>query len=77
MESDNGKQYYYQTVQKEDVKSMVPIWNQVVEEGVAFPQLETLSTAGGRRFLRGRVIVVSQRMRQEELSECIYCIPII
>ena len=60
---------------KEDVKSMVPIWNQVVEEGVAFPQLETLSTAGG--FLRGRVIVVSQRMRQEELSECIYCIPII
>ena len=26
---------------KEDVKSMVPIWNQVVEEGVAFPQLET------------------------------------
>ena len=59
---------------KEDVKSMVPIWNQVVEEGVAFPQLETLSTAG---FLRGRVIVVSQRMRQEELSECIYCIPII
>lgn len=39
---------------KEDVKSMVPIWNQVVEEGVAFPQLETLSTAGGRRFFEGQ-----------------------
>ena len=39
---------------KEDVKSMVPIWNQVVEEGVAFPQLETLSTVGGRRFFEGQ-----------------------
>ena len=39
---------------KEDVKSMVPIWNQVVEEGVGFPQFETLSTAGGRRFFEGQ-----------------------
>lgn len=35
---------------KEDVKSMVSIWNQVVEDGVAFPQLDTLTKAAGRRF---------------------------
>lgn len=33
-----------------DVSAMVEIWNEVVEEGVAFPQEECLSFEGGQEF---------------------------
>lgn len=33
-----------------DVADMVRIWNQVVEEGVAFPQLDCLNEESGRAF---------------------------
>ena len=33
-----------------DVPAMVRIWNEVVEEGVAFPQLELLDEESGRAF---------------------------
>ena len=33
-----------------DVPAMVHIWNEVVEEGVAFPQLELLNKESGRAF---------------------------
>ena len=33
-----------------DVPAMVHIWNEVVEEGVAFPQLELLDKESGRAF---------------------------
>ena len=33
-----------------DVPAMVNIWNEVVEEGVAFPQEECLTAEGGRAF---------------------------
>ncbi len=33
-----------------DVPAMVRIWNEVVEEGAAFPQLEFLDGESGRRF---------------------------
>ena len=33
-----------------DVPAMVRIWNEVVEEGVAFPQLELLDKESGRAF---------------------------
>lgn len=33
-----------------DVPAMVHIWNEVVEEGVAFPQLELLDEESGRAF---------------------------
>lgn len=36
--------------QSSDVKSMVDIWNEVVEEGVAFPQEELLNEVSGREF---------------------------
>ena len=36
--------------QKEDLKEMIRIWNQVVEEGVAFPQEEPLDLVSGERF---------------------------
>lgn len=35
---------------EDDVKTMVRIWNQVVEEGVAFPQEEYLDEESGRKF---------------------------
>ena len=36
--------------QLKDVESMVRIWNEVVEEGVAFPQEELLTKATGEQF---------------------------
>lgn len=33
-----------------DVPAMIRIWNEVVEEGVAFPQLELLDEESGRAF---------------------------
>lgn len=33
-----------------DVPAMIRIWNEVVEEGVAFPQLELLDKESGRAF---------------------------
>ncbi len=38
----------------EDVAQMVCIWNQVVEEGVAFPQEEYLDQETGRAFFAGQ-----------------------
>ena len=35
---------------EQDVPAMVRIWNQVVEEGVAFPQLDFLTVETGRTF---------------------------
>lgn len=35
-----------------DTKDAVAIWNQVVEDGVAFPQEELLDTKSGDRFFR-------------------------
>lgn len=35
---------------EQDVPAMVRIWNQVVEEGVAFPQLDFLTEETGRAF---------------------------
>lgn len=35
-----------------DVPKMVEIWNQVVEDGVAFPQVEPLNADGGAKFFK-------------------------
>ena len=35
---------------EQDIPAMVRIWNQVVEEGVAFPQLDFLTEETGRAF---------------------------
>ena len=34
----------------EDVEGMREVWNEVVREGVAFPQLDELTSAGAREF---------------------------
>ena len=33
-----------------DIKSMIEIWNEVVEEGIAFPQLDILNEKTGMGF---------------------------
>ena len=35
---------------KGDLPEMIRIWNEVVDEGVAFPQEEMLDAAGGEAF---------------------------
>lgn len=35
---------------KEDLPQMISIWNEVVEEGIAFPQQEPLDPEGGAEF---------------------------
>lgn len=39
-----------------DVPAMVHIWNEVVDEGVAFPQLELLDKGSGRALCRTDVL---------------------
>lgn len=41
-----------------DIKAMVEIWNEVVEEGVAFPQIDGLTEESGKEFLLNKAIVV-------------------
>ena len=43
---------------EDDVLAMIQIWNEVVEEGVAFPQVDYLMKKVGIYFLKNKVIVV-------------------
>ena len=36
--------------EEKDLSAMIRIWNEVVEDGVAFPQEEALTTETGREF---------------------------
>lgn len=37
-----------------DLPAMLPVWNRIVEEGIAFPQLEPLDLESGRDFFAGQ-----------------------
>lgn len=39
---------------KEDVSDMIEIWNEVVEEGIAFPQEECLTAETGKAFFESQ-----------------------
>lgn len=39
---------------KNDLKTMIQIWNEVVEDGVAFPQEELLTEESGNEFFRAQ-----------------------
>lgn len=39
---------------KEDLNSMIGIWNEVVEEGISFPQEELLTLDEGKRFFEAQ-----------------------
>lgn len=40
--------------EKKDIESMISIWNEVVEEGVAYPQLDLLDVSTGTDFFCGQ-----------------------
>ena len=51
--SDSKSEDYIMIVRayrKDDLKEMIQIWNEVVEEGVAFPQEELLDEITGAEF---------------------------
>lgn len=39
---------------EQDVPAMIEIWNEVVEEGIAFPQEELLDKETGAAFFKGQ-----------------------
>lgn len=41
-------------LEERDLPAAVAIWNRVVEDGAAFPQLELLTEESGRRFFAGQ-----------------------
>ena len=41
---------YIRKFEKNDVTEMVKIWNEVVEDGIAFPQEELLDEKSGEEF---------------------------
>ncbi len=45
--------------EERDLPQMIAIWNEVVEEGNAFPQLETLDADSGRDFFGGQHTTVA------------------
>ena len=59
-----------------DVPAMIAVWNEVVEEGVAFPQEECLTPESGARFFRSRPIAASLRTARDASSASISCIRI-
>lgn len=64
--------------ERNDLPEMIKIWNDVVEEGIAFPQEELLTMQTGNAFLTRRHTRLLQLMRiQGTSADCIYCIPII
>lgn len=43
--------------QQKDLGDMIRIWNEVVEDGIAFPQEDLLTEETGKCFLQSRLIV--------------------
>ncbi|MGN0353955.1 MAG: GNAT family N-acetyltransferase, partial [Muricoprocola sp.] len=39
---------------EDDLQDMIKIWNEVVEEGIAFPQEESLSLIDGKEFFQSQ-----------------------
>lgn len=39
---------------EKDIKELIAIWNEVVEDGVAFPQVEPLDEESGKSFFAGQ-----------------------
>ena len=51
-----------------DVPTMVRIWNEVIEEGVAFPQLDFLDEESGKAFLLHKHTVLSRTTTEQSLD---------
>lgn len=65
--------------EEKDMESMVSIWNEVVEEGVAYPQLDFLDEKTGQDppYLADRHTAGWRRTwTPVKFWDCIFCIPI-
>ena len=55
---------------KNDLKTMIQIWNQVVEDGVAFTKEELLTEESGKEFFRAQTYsVVAKNKESGEVYE--------
>lgn len=60
---------------KQDIPAMISIWNEVVEEGIAFPQEELLEKKTGAAFLRNKVFAAWRRKKKAgKFWDYIFCI---
>lgn len=59
-----------------DINGMISVWNEVVRDGVAFPQTEELDFESGKKFLQNKLVVPLQPMKTARFSECIFFIRI-
>lgn len=57
-----------------DMEAMIRIWNEVVEDGIAFPQEETLTLADGREFFAAQTYsAVAKNTESGRYSGFTYC----
>lgn len=51
----NSMKIVIRTYEQNDIPEMIKIWNEVVEEGIAFPQEELLTAKSGEQFFASQV----------------------
>lgn len=56
----------------DDLKQMISIWNEIVHEGIAFPQEDLLDEITGEQFFLCKVIAVWRWMKKTILLDCIF-----
>ena len=47
---DEGMTIKIRAYHRQDIAEAIQIWNEVVEEGIAFPQMERLTASSGHQF---------------------------
>ena len=57
---------------EEDIPSMIRIWNEVVEEGNAFPQEECLTEETGKYFWRANLLRSSGKCFKRRTARLIH-----
>lgn len=55
--------------EKKDLKAMLEIWNDVVEEGMAFPQTDALDEKSGEEFFSSQTVTcVAEEVKSGEIT---------
>lgn len=71
----NAMNIIVRAYKEKDLPEMIRIWNEIVEDGIAFPQEELLTYETGKLFLRSRHIMLLPLIRKMERSvDATYCI---
>lgn len=64
----NQEEIIVRQYKKEDLPALLAIWNEVVEEGIAFPQDECLDETSGSAFFAGQTYTaVAENTAKEEI----------